>query len=120
MPVRKWMSPITLAFANPGAAPGLVEVAIQGIKTIAAEAAITVTLGAANDNAQRLATSQPMCGRVFPQLGLHPFRPYAVGWLGNGPKGVVMNKEQRNSCCSKCWRPRLGASKYTKLPLPVC
>ena len=68
MPVRKWMSPITLAFANPGAAPGLVEVAIQGIKTIAAEAAITVTLGAANDNAQRLATSQPMWPRVFPQL----------------------------------------------------
>jgi hypothetical protein len=49
MPVRKWMSPITLAFANPGAAPVLVDVATQGIRTIASEAAIAVTVAAAND-----------------------------------------------------------------------
>jgi len=49
MPVRKWMAPIRLGFANPGAAPGLVDLARQGIKTIAAEAGVVVVDLAAND-----------------------------------------------------------------------
>lgn len=50
MPVRKWMSPIRLAFANPGAAPGLVDMATQGIKTVAAEAGVVVSVLTANDS----------------------------------------------------------------------
>jgi hypothetical protein len=42
MPVRKWTDAVRLAFANPAAAPALVEVARQGIKTIATEAGISV------------------------------------------------------------------------------
>jgi len=42
MPVRKWMAPIKLAFANPSASPGLVELSRQGVKTLAVEAGIEV------------------------------------------------------------------------------
>jgi hypothetical protein len=50
MPVRKWMAPIRLSFANPRAASNLVEPATQGIKTIAAEAGVVVTILAENDS----------------------------------------------------------------------
>jgi len=42
MPVRKWIGPIRLAFANPSAAPALVEMSRQGVKTLAVEADIAV------------------------------------------------------------------------------
>jgi hypothetical protein len=42
MLVRKWMAPVRLSFANASAAFGLVEPSRQGIKTIAAEAGISV------------------------------------------------------------------------------
>ena len=50
MPVRKWTGQIRLAFANPSAAPALVEISRQGIKTIALEASVTVD-EAENDKA---------------------------------------------------------------------
>ena len=42
MPVRKWMAPVRLSFANRSAAPGLVEPSRQAIKTIAAQASIAL------------------------------------------------------------------------------
>jgi hypothetical protein len=42
MPVRKWTGPIRLTFVNPNAASSLVEPSRRGVKTIAAEANITV------------------------------------------------------------------------------
>src|SRR3954451_15994353 len=50
MPVRKWTAPVRLAFANPSAAPALVEISRQGVKTLAAEAGITVNDLAGNDS----------------------------------------------------------------------
>jgi hypothetical protein len=50
MPVRKWMAPIRLSFANPRAASNLVDPATQGIKTIAAEAGVVVVVVAENDS----------------------------------------------------------------------
>ena len=38
----KWLAPIRLAFANPSAAPALVQISRQGVKTLAAEAEIPV------------------------------------------------------------------------------
>jgi hypothetical protein len=49
MPVRKWMAPIRLAFANPTAASSLVEPSTRGIKTVAAEAGVAVVVLADND-----------------------------------------------------------------------
>ena len=48
-PVRKWTEPIRLAFDNPGAAPNLVELTRQAVKTIAAEADISIVDLAAKD-----------------------------------------------------------------------
>jgi hypothetical protein len=42
MPVRKWLAPIRLGFANPTAAPNLVEISRRGVKTLAIEAGIAV------------------------------------------------------------------------------
>ncbi len=50
MPVRKWMAPIRLSFANPRAASTLVDPATQGIKTIAAEAGVVVVVVGENDS----------------------------------------------------------------------
>jgi hypothetical protein len=47
--VRKWTEPIRLAFDNPGAAPNLVELTRQAVKTIAAEADISIVDLAAKD-----------------------------------------------------------------------
>jgi hypothetical protein len=48
-PVRKWMAPIRLAFSNPSAAPALVEISRQGVRTIAVEAGIAVMDAAQGD-----------------------------------------------------------------------
>ena len=40
MPIRKWMGAIKLAFANPRAAPALVEISRRGVGTLAGEAGI--------------------------------------------------------------------------------
>lgn len=42
MPVRKWTAPARLGFANPSAAPNLIELSKHGVRTIAAEAGIAV------------------------------------------------------------------------------
>jgi hypothetical protein len=42
MPVRKWTAPVRLGFANPGAAPSLVDLSKHGVCAIAAEAGIAV------------------------------------------------------------------------------
>jgi hypothetical protein len=42
MPIRKWMGPIKLAFANPSAAPALVEITRRSVKLLAGEAGIEV------------------------------------------------------------------------------
>jgi hypothetical protein len=42
MPIRKWMGPIKLAFANPGASAALVEISRRGVGTLAGEAGIEV------------------------------------------------------------------------------
>ncbi|MBV8393418.1 MAG: hypothetical protein JOY81_09585 [Alphaproteobacteria bacterium] len=41
-PIRKWMDPIKLAVSNPGAMPSLAELSRQAVKTLAAEAGVTV------------------------------------------------------------------------------
>ena len=79
MPVRKWMAPIRLGFANPGAAPGLVDLARQGIKTIAAEAGVVVVDLAANDSTANFVVH-------FDENGLNGKSGYCFGsaWWDKG------------------------------------
>ncbi len=42
MPIRKWIGPIRIAFATPTAAPALVDISRQGVRTLAVEANIAV------------------------------------------------------------------------------
>ena len=88
MPVRKWMTPIRLAFANPGAAPGLVDIAGRGIKTIAAEAGVVVIDVAANDSTANFVVQ-------FDENGLNGKSGYCFGSAWWDKSKVIYRGELR-------------------------
>jgi hypothetical protein len=86
--VRRWTAPIQLAFANPSAAPALVEITRQGVKVIATEAGIGVS-----DAAQRDTTANYVV--FFDENGLRAQAGdcSATGWWDN--KGAIYKAELR-------------------------
>ena len=86
--IRKWTAPIRLTFANPSAAPALVEITRQGVKAIATEAGIGVS-----DAAQGDATANYVV--FFDENGLRAQAGdcSATGWWDK--KGVIYKAELR-------------------------
>jgi hypothetical protein len=88
MPVRKWMGPVRLSFANASAAFGLVEPSRQGIKTIATEAGIAVI---------DLANGDPSANFVvyFDENGLNGRSGYCFGSARWNAARIIIRGELR-------------------------
>jgi hypothetical protein len=81
--VHKWAQPIRLGFDNPGAAPNLVDITRQSIKTIAAEAGVVVVDLKAGDTTANYIV-------YFDENGLNGQSGYC--WARNWWKNWVVNR----------------------------